>query len=334
MNNPEQFSNRIMNEALRKRATDIHFIPIDESVLIYFRINGYRWFYQNLSFKVYHGLMSYYKFVSGMDIAEKRLPQNGTMLYQLNQHTYDLRLSTLPTQNLESLAIRILPKDYFPDLEQLFIFPKQALKLMEWVQQQAGIILFTGPTGSGKSTSMYALVKKAIETYKFQAITLEDPVEQSIQNLLQVQVNEKAGFNYDVGLKAALRHDPDMIMIGEIRDEETARFAFRAALTGHLVISTVHAKNAFGTLSRLNEMGLHKSDLSQSIIGIASQQLINISISSSEDIGRRAAIAELLTGNNLDQAINGFPPESNHSYQTFAMLRRKAYALGYTHLSS
>ncbi|TFB23815.1 type II/IV secretion system protein [Filobacillus milosensis] len=333
MDNPELHSNSILNEAIHKGATDIHFNPKTDDVSIYFRINGYRWFYKDLPYDAYHSLISYYKFISGMDIAEKRIPQNGTILHHVESQPYDLRLSTLPTKHIESLAIRILSKDYYPKLKQLFLFPSQGTRLLGWIKQRAGMILFTGPTGSGKTTTMYALLKSSIEHYGFQAITLEDPVEQSIHDLLQVQVNEKAGFNYDVGLKAALRHDPDIIMVGEIRDAETARFALRAALTGHLVMSTVHAKSAYGTISRLNEMGLSKADLKETIIGIASQQLVPIKQIQSKQSRGRAAIAELLTGDYLNKALDGFPPESRKGYQTFEILRRKAYALGYTSLS-
>ncbi|WP_338157660.1 competence type IV pilus ATPase ComGA [Piscibacillus halophilus] len=331
---PESYSNIMLETAIEKSATDIHFTPKEDEVEIYFRVNGYRWYFQSLSFKSYHTLLSYYKFNSGMDIAEKRLPQNGTILHQTKWHTYDLRLSTLPTKFSESLAIRLLPKDFYPSIDQLFLFPSQARQLINWIQHRSGMLLFTGPTGSGKTTTMYALLRKSIELYGYQAITLEDPVEQQVNNLLQVQVNEQAGFSYDVGLKAALRHDPDIIMVGEIRDEKTANFAFKAALTGHLVMSTVHAKNAYGTLTRLKDMGLNQVDLKETIIGIASQQLINIEYPNQNKLTHRAAIAEILTGEFLAQALKGIPPEQRQGYQTFHSLRRKAYALGFTQQTS
>ncbi|WP_369404860.1 ATPase, T2SS/T4P/T4SS family [Piscibacillus salipiscarius] len=269
-----------------------------------------------------------------MDIAEKRLPQNGTIMHQNKWHTYDLRLSTLPTKVTESLAIRLIPKDIYPTVERLFLFPTQAKALLGWIKKQSGMLLFTGPTGSGKTTTMYALLRKSIELYGYQAITLEDPVEQQVDNLLQVQVNEKSGFSYDIGLKAALRHDPDIIMIGEIRDEHTAKFAFKAALTGHLVMSTIHAKDAFGTISRLKAMGLSQVDLQETIIGVASQQLLPVVQPLSNPALRRAAIAEILTGDHLIQTINETPPSHLAGYQTFQSLRNKAYALGFTKISS
>ncbi|RPF55641.1 competence type IV pilus ATPase ComGA [Aquisalibacillus elongatus] len=328
---PEIQSSKLLTEAIKNSATDIHFTPNDYGISIHFRINGYRWYYGEISYKSYHTLLSYYKFSSGMDIAEHRIPQNGTIQFQGKDYLYDLRLSTLPTRDIESLAIRLLPTNYFPDIEHLFVFPSQASQLVSWINKRAGMILFTGPTGSGKTTTMYALLKKSIELYGFQAITLEDPVEQPIQNLLQVQVNEKAGFDYDVGLKAALRHDPDVIMVGEIRDEKTAKFAFKTALTGHLVLSTVHAKDAYGTIARLKEMGMKQSDLSESIIGIASQQLVKMDRTNKSE-QTRAALAELLTGQNLKQALMGKPPTPD--YQSFQDLRRKAHAHGYISQSS
>jgi competence protein ComGA len=331
---PETYAYDMLGTAIEKSASDIHFTPNDGQIDIHFRLNGYRWFYESLSIRAYHNLLGYFKFNCGMDIAEKRLPQNGTMDHQTKLHSYDLRLSTLPTKSTESLAIRIIPKDIFPTIENLFLFSKQANTLIDWIRFQSGMLLFTGATGSGKTTTMYALIRKSIELYGYQAITLEDPVEQQVDHLLQVQVNEKSGFSYDVGLKAALRHDPDIIMVGEIRDENTAKFAFKAALTGHLVMSTVHAKDAFGTISRLKAMGLSSVDLQETIIGVASQQLLTISRPSNQATERRAAIAEILTGQELKRAINGFPPSQQRGYQTFHSLRRKAYALGFTQQTS
>ncbi|PKR79395.1 competence protein [Halalkalibacillus sediminis] len=320
-----------MNDALSEGASDIHFSPGEKTVTIYFRINGYRWYYDKILIQAYQLLLSYYKFSTGMDIAEKRIPQNGTLLFNHSKGMYDLRLSTLPLKENESLAIRILSKQDFPDLDELFVFPKQAKELITWMENKAGIILLTGPTGSGKSTTMYTLLRASTQKHGYQAITLEDPVEQTIDNLLQVQVNEKAGFNYDIGLKAALRHDPDIIMVGEIRDQSTAKFAFRAALTGHLVISTIHAKNAVGTIARLTEMGLSKIDLQQSIIGIASQELIECErFSNGKSIMKRAAIAEMLHEHQLEAAIGGTPSHNIPGFESFSDLRRKAYALGYS----
>src|SRR5690606_33165554 len=159
---------------------------------------------------------------------------------------------------------------------QLFLFKNQLTKIKQWMNFRAGLILISGPTGSGKTTTLYALLEETLKNGSFQTITLEDPIEKNIDDILQVQVNEKAGITYQTGLKAALRHDPDIIMVGEIRDRHTAKFALEASLTGHLVLSTIHAKNTIGTIQRLLEMGLTRVELEQSLIGISSIQLIPI----------------------------------------------------------
>lgn len=236
MNFVTQQSEEILSSATSKRSSDIHFCPEGDSVHIYFRIDGYRTFSSSLSRQQYAPLLSYFKFTSGMDIGETLTPQDGKSQYVNGTHSYDLRLSTLPLDETESLAIRILPQKEELPLESLFLFPSQTTHLRKWIGQQTGIILFTGPTGSGKTTTLYALLQTLLKEQSYQTITLEDPIEQKLHDILQVQVNEKAGMDYYAGLKAALRHDPDILMLGEIRDEKTAQFAFHAAHTGHLVL--------------------------------------------------------------------------------------------------
>lgn len=262
-----------------------------------------------------------------MDIGEVRKPQNGTIVYETITNCYALRLSTLPVNHMESLAIRVLPQDSNLTLEQLFLFPNQLKKLKEWITNRAGLILFTGPTGSGKTTTLYALLQTILTEKSYQTITLEDPIEKNINDILQVQVNEKAGITYQTGLKAALRHDPDIIMIGEIRDKFTAQFAFDASLTGHLVLSTLHAKNALGTIHRLLEMGLRLTDLKQSLISVAALQLIPVLLNGT--ITRRAAIIELLDGDLLENTLNGVDISNQHQFHTFHHLRKKALAYGF-----
>ncbi|WP_281975656.1 competence type IV pilus ATPase ComGA [Halobacillus litoralis] len=312
--------------AVQQTASDIHFSPYAENASIYFRIHGKRIFHSNLPLPLYQKMLSYFKFTSGMDIGEQKRPQNGTLQHRANHSIFDLRLSTLPITGTESLAIRILnPMDHTP-LEQLFLFPHQLEKIKHWLHHRSGMILFTGPTGSGKTTTLYALLQSLMNQSSFQAITLEDPIEKNLNNIIQVQVNERAGITYDTGLKAALRHDPDLLMVGEIRDQDTAQFAFRAALSGHLVISTIHARSAFGTIHRLKEMNIQQAELEQSLIAIASQQLV--SIEGGEQLPKRAAILELLEGGTLQKAIHGYPP-GDQSFYSFSHLRRKAYALGF-----
>lgn len=327
MKDASVLSDELLSTAIEIDATDIHFHPNGHDVGIYVRLLGKRTWYQSISLTDYQFLLTYFKFTSGMDIGENNKPQNGSMSHQVATSRYALRLSTLPVKQTESLAIRILPQENEYSINELFLFPNQLNSIKEWFTNKTGIILFTGPTGSGKTTTMYTLLETFIRQKSFQTITLEDPIEKNIDHILQVQINERAGITYQAGLKAALRHDPDIILVGEIRDKETAEFAFKASLTGHLVLSTLHAKDARGTIHRLLEMGTPKTDLLQSLIAICSLQLIPIQ--TNNHIYRRAAIGELLEGNQLKQQIIKDDVDYLHTTQTFDYLRKKAYAYGF-----
>ncbi|WP_090233159.1 competence type IV pilus ATPase ComGA [Lentibacillus halodurans] len=327
MDTASRLSETLLQSAINANASDIHFYPFSDQVSIYFRVFGKRTLHKTIPINQYQLLLTYYKFTSGMDIGEVRKPQNGTIIHKQLNHRYALRLSTLPVSQTESLAIRILPQENNLTLDQLFLFPNQLKKLKKWITNKNGIILLTGPTGSGKTTTLYALLQAILEEKSYQTITLEDPIEKEISDILQVQVNEKAGMTYQIGLKAALRHDPDILMIGEIRDRFTAEFAFDASLTGHLVLSTLHAKNAAGTIHRLLEMGMNTSDLKQSLIAVAALQLVPVE--HNQHVTRRAAIMELLDGHLLEHIINGGNMQSMKHFHTFDHLRKKAFAYGF-----
>lgn len=319
---------RLLDKAIELQASDIHFYPFSKEAKVFFRIQGQRTYHQSIAITHYELLLTFFKFTSGMDIGISRKPQDGSITHTSQQSgNYSLRLSTLPLAESESLAVRILPQEEQLPLEQLFLFPKQLDTLKKWAENRAGIILLTGPTGSGKTTTLYALLQNIIYEKAYQTITLEDPIERKIADVLQVQINEKAGISYQSGLKAALRHDPDMVMIGELRDEKTAAFAFNASLTGHLVLSTLHAKNAEGTIYRLLEMGIKQQDLFQSLIAVASLELIPIQMKG--NIVRRAAILELLDGGRLERAIRLNKDVKEKDNFSFEYLRRKAYAFGF-----
>lgn len=328
LNPAATLSNKLLVSAFQARASDIHFYPFPHQTNIYFRIHGKRILHKTILTSQYQLLLTHYKFSSGMDIGEIRKPQNGTIIHQTaSQKKFALRLSTLPVNNnIESLAIRILPQEKDLTLDQLFMFPYQLKKMKKWMTNRAGIILFTGPTGSGKTTTLYALLQTVLQEKSIQTITLEDPIEKDMDNILQVQVNEKAGITYQTGLKAALRHDPDVIMVGEIRDEQTAQFAFNASLTGHLVLSTLHAKNAQGTIHRLLEMGIKKSDIQQSLIAVAALELLPIQVRGTT---KRTAILELLEEDVLEDILNGVDHQIMDNFHSFHHLRRKAYAYGF-----
>lgn len=328
MNPAATLSEKILTSAYQLFASDIHFYPIDDQTNVYFRVHGKRILYQSITYSQYQLLLAYFKFTAMMDIGEIRKPQNGTINDKRERGNYSLRLSTLPLHHQESLAIRILPQEEHYTIDQLFLFPNQLNILKKWMKHQSGLILMTGPTGSGKTTTLYALLEAILKEESYQTITLEDPIEKNLHDILQVQVNEKAGITYQTGLKAALRHDPDIIMVGEIRDQFTAQFAFEAALTGHLVLSTLHAKDTIGTIHRLLEMGIKSSELSQSLIAVAAVQLLPIQIDG--EVKRRAAILELLEGKQLNQAIKGGDPvRSDQSFHSFKHLRKRAFAYGF-----
>lgn len=328
-NQAATFAKHLLEDSFQKNATDIHFHPSQHSdtISIYYRILGNRVFIKTISKRFYQIVLTYFKYSSTMDIGETRRPQDGIIVWEsATDSLYDLRLSTLPIAESESLTVRIFPQQEAPTLEQLFLFPAQFNQMKQWLRAQSGVIILTGPTGSGKSTTMYALLESMMKENSFQAITLEDPVERKIDNVLQVEVNEKAGITYQTGLKAALRHDPDVILIGEIRDEETAKFAFRASLTGHLVLTTLHAKNAIGTIDRLIDLGIHRSDLKQSLIAVAAIQLLPIKRRGKVD--RRAAIVELLDSEILRQVIHEEQLLGN-VFHSFQYLREKALRYGF-----
>lgn len=327
VNLAKTLSEELLTSAVEALASDIHFYPFPNKTNIYFRIHGERILFETVPIKQYQLLLAYYKFTSGMDIGEIRKPQNGTITHNVSSESFSLRLSTLPINHMESLAIRILPQEENQTLEQLFLFPNQLNRLKQWISNKAGLILLTGPTGSGKTTTLYALLQAILKEKSYQTITLEDPIEKNIHDVLQVQVNEKAGITYQTGLIAALRHDPDIIMVGEIRDKKTAEFAFEASLTGHLVLSTLHAKNAEGTIHRLLEMGLKRSELQQSLIAVAALQLIPIWVN--DVTNRRAAILELLDEELLEDVLNGTKSSNIGCFHTFNHLRKKAYAYGF-----
>ena len=231
----ERLGDRLVEEAWRINASDIHIVPKQEVATIQFRLDSDLFQKHTITLETCEKLISHFKFLSGMDIGERRRPQNGALQVTNSGSAINLRLSTLPTASQESLVIRILPDSSYHPLERLSLFPQTSKKLFSLLKHSHGLIVFTGPTGSGKTTTLYSLLHETKKELNRNIITLEDPIEKQSEDALQVQVNEKAGITYALGLKAILRHDPDIIMVGEIRDAETAKIAIRAALTGHSV---------------------------------------------------------------------------------------------------
>lgn len=247
---------QIINHAIKQEASDIHFIPCEEHTIIKLRIKDELTIYDTLSFPIYKKLLIYMKFQSGLDVSTQHRAQSGRYSYKMKR-LYYLRISTLPLSlGNESCVIRIVPQ-YFQTKRESYEFKD----FKHFMKKKQGLLLFSGPTGSGKSTLMYQMVLYAHQNLNLNVISVEDPVEQILNGITQISVNEKAGINYESSFKAILRCDPDVILIGEIRDSTVAKYVIQASLSGHLVLSTMHANDCKGALLRLLEMGISVQEL-------------------------------------------------------------------------
>lgn len=264
----------ILKRAHELKASDIHFVMKNEQMLVEFRVGPFMVPHEAIPILQYESLLAYIKFQASLSLMHPRQPQSGLLTLQQQDLTYYCRVSILPTQHYQSLVLRLINHTHQKRLDEIPYFYRNVNVLKQMVSKQAGLMLISGPTGSGKTTTTYALIDYLKQDLGKSIVTIEDPVEYQQPDIIQMQVNETMGMTYDVGIKEILRHDPDVIIIGEIRDTQTARQALRAAFTGHLVISTVHAKNVMGTINRLLDLGLSLQELEQSIIGVANQRLI------------------------------------------------------------
>ena len=266
--------NSLISKAIRDRASDIHVEPQKKRLKIRYRIDGVLYPLATVSRELSPVVTSRLKIVCNMDIAERRLPQDGRFTVVFDNREFDLRVSSLPGIFGEKIVLRILYKDAVRyDFDELgFSADAQAL-LRKHVARSQGTLLLTGPTGSGKSTTIYACLSE-IERDQRNVVTLEDPVEYQLQGIHQVQMNAKIGFTFAAGLRTVLRQDPDVIMVGEIRDKETAEMAIRASLTGHLVLSTLHANDAMGTITRLVNMEIEPFLVTEAVSLVGAQRLV------------------------------------------------------------
>lgn len=265
--------NDIINEAVTMGASDIHFDPTEDELRVRIRIDGILDDYAMIPSSVRQNVVTRVKILSGMNITETRLPQDGAIKMVLNNRDLDMRVSSLPTKRGEKIVVRIL--DYsrsMRGIEYLYFSEDNYKKIMRMISAPNGIILVTGATGSGKSTTVYSFLQK-LNIKGANLITVEDPVEMEIKGINQVQVNSEIGLDFAAVLRSILRQDPNIIMIGEIRDSETAKIAVRASITGHLVLSTLHTNNALTTIERLIDMGVERYLLSSALTGIVSQKL-------------------------------------------------------------
>lgn len=270
----ENLLNKIVERAIDQKASDVHFEPHKSQVKVRQRIDGVLHESQTLPIDIYPSVISRIKILGHMDIAEKRQPQDGHFQMLMGKREIDLRVSTLPTLHGEKTVLRILDKStQRGSLGDTGMNPALQESLKAVVRQPYGIVLVTGPTGSGKTTTVYSMIRE-IDRASLNVITIEDPVEFEIDDVNQVQVNTKANVLFANTLRSVLRQDPDVIVVGEIRDKETAEIAIRSALTGHLVISTIHTSNSVGTLSRLVDMGVEPFLVSSALTGVLSQRLV------------------------------------------------------------
>lgn len=268
--------NTVFTQAVKDRASDVHIEPYAESLRVRFRVDGKLHDIMSPPKHLHPGMISRIKILSGMDIAEKRVPQDGRFPINIEGRQFDVRASTLPTLHGEKIVLRLLEKT--AGLPQLRLgdlgFTTVLLNAYEkLITKPYGFILSTGPTGSGKTTTMYSSLRN-ISAAEKNIITIEDPIEYNLPDINQVQVNPKAGLTFASGLRSILRQDPDVIMVGEIRDVETASIATHAALTGHLVLSTLHTNEAVGAIARLIDMGVEPFLITSSLIGVLGQRLI------------------------------------------------------------
>ena len=266
--------NQIIEQAVHKRTSDIHFEPLENQLRIRFRVDGVLQEAMRHDISLLSAMVARIKIVGGMDISEKRKPQDGRMTQIVDRQEYDIRVSILPTVYGEKIVMRLAQKTALSrDKKDLGFEPEELHRFEDILKHPNGIMLVTGPTGSGKSTTLYTALSE-LNTEEVNIITVEDPVEANINGINQVQVNAKAGLTFAAALRSILRQDPDIIMIGEIRDGETAGIAVESAITGHLVVSTLHTNSAASTISRLADMGIENYLISDAVIGVIAQRLL------------------------------------------------------------
>ncbi len=268
--------NMVLFEAIQRRASDVHVHPRVEDLLLRLRIDGVLMDYKIVPKHVQEEITSRIKVLGGMDIAEKRLPQDGRATVRIGSRTIDLRIASLPTAYGERVVVRILDKGArLYSLDELGMPAAMLPQFASLIGRAHGIFLMTGPTGSGKSTTLYAALQK-IDYRALNVVTLEDPIEYDLPGISQTQINTRKGLTFAAGLRSLLRQDPDVIMVGEIRDQETARLAIQSALTGHLVLSTLHTNDSVGAVARMLDLGLEPYLVADALLGVGAQRLVRL----------------------------------------------------------
>lgn len=266
--------NALFSQAIKESASDIHIETFEKHVVVRMRIDGVLRVMLEIQRALAPLLISRIKVMAKLDIAEKRIPQDGRLALNIGQHSIDIRVSTLPSSHGERIVMRILDKKSSSlDLRKIGLNPDNLSRMESLIKHPHGIILITGPTGSGKTTTLYGMLNSLNEDSR-NILTIEDPIEYDLPGIGQTQVNSKINMSFAIGLRAILRQDPDVVMIGEIRDKETAEIAVQASLTGHLVLSTLHTNTALSAVTRLKDMGVESFLLGSSLVGLIAQRLV------------------------------------------------------------
>jgi len=269
-----QLANLILGKAIKMRASDIHIEPAQKEFRVRYRIDGLLKEEMRLPKWVQNPLVSRIKIIATLDISERRLPQDGAVRVVTEGREVDLRVSTLPTTHGEKVVLRILDQSKIQvDLDHIGLLGKDLETVRKMIKKHKGMILVTGPTGSGKTTTLYSILKE-LKTVTTNITTVEDPVEYTVEGINQIQINPSVGLTFSSVLRSILRQDPNIIFVGEIRDKETAEIAFRAAMTGHLVLSTVHTNDAPSTITRLVDIGIPRFLVASSLLGVVAQRLV------------------------------------------------------------
>jgi type IV pilus assembly protein PilB len=313
----------MFKNAIEMKASDIHIEPFKDEIRIRYRIDGKLQTVNKLGIESLGPLITRIKILARLNIAEKRIPQDGKIIAKIEEKEVDFRVSILPVVNGEKIVIRILNIEGSTLTKQQLGMGDQNIKrLNKIISNPYGIILVTGPTGSGKSTSLYAILTE-LNTSNVNIITVEDPVEYTMNGINQVNVNEKSGLTFASGLKSILRQDPDIVMIGEIRDQETAEIATRAAITGHLVLSTLHTNDAPSSIPRLIDMGVKPYLVSTSVVGVMAQRLVRKICSNCKTKYEASEYEKKVLAQNVDKPLNlykgrgcGYCNETGYSGRT------------------
>ena len=264
----------LLNNAVKDRVTDIHITPENSAIHIFYRIDGVLRHYFSLPKKLHSQIVARIKIICNLDISEQRKPQDGSFSYSFLNEEFDLRVSTLPTNHGENIVMRLLGKGTsLFSLSHLGMTEENSKKVENYFSKPYGIVLIVGPTGSGKTTTLYSALRK-VNSLEKNVMTIEDPIEYKFTFIKQTQLHEKAGYTFDAAIRAFMRQDPDVMLVGEIRDSQTAELAVRASITGHLVLSTLHTNDAVGTIPRLVDLNIPPYLIGSGLLGVIAQRLV------------------------------------------------------------